>query len=199
MEWRAQLMAHAGQEFVLQSVSLFGLKTAGLQLLIFGRQFSRILLVNCADAVLNQLPFRNIAHGGYHVKRAFNPVWAQADLYWKKRAVFPLTLQFQAGAHGPRFRMGRIRSTMLRVSAPHSGRHQVLNVESQQFTPTVAKYFFCCFIEERNLPLRIDFKNCIWGRLKELTKPALKASFRASSCSLSVQVRISGVHVHLNS
>ena len=102
-------MAHAGQEFCLQSVGALDFLVARLQLLVLDRQLGRVLLTQGAKAVFYRLPLRDVSHRSDDVKRSLNPIWAEADLNRKQRSIFSLPLQFQPGTHGPGIGVSRIR------------------------------------------------------------------------------------------
>src|SRR5580765_6261695 len=78
---RAQLMAHAGQKFVLQPVRSLDFQIAGLEQLIFCGQLGRVFFAQLADTVLNQFSLRDVTDGGDYVQRTVNPIWTEADLY----------------------------------------------------------------------------------------------------------------------
>jgi len=122
LQRRAQLVAHAGQEFALQAVGSLHFAIAQLELLVGLRELSREGLVQAWILLLRLFAIGNVANDGADprpfIRRPFVRFHrAEADLHREARAVLPLRVQIEAASHGTRGGMRLVRRAVLLVPA----------------------------------------------------------------------------------
>ena len=142
MQGRAEFVAHAGQKFAFKAIGLFHFKIVCFQLGILGRQFRRVLLPHHAEPFFRLPAVADVAHDRDDTQTVRRPVWTQADLHGKMRAVPAQCIELEASPHGAGLRLIRVRGSVAMVSAAHCLGNQTVNIQPKHFLARVAKHFF---------------------------------------------------------